>query len=418
MALGTWLEYFISRGHMTNTNFAFGIDGQTDPVVIKEKASNFMKEILNDQEFSNLLDGKRGTHSIRKMATTRSRRHGCTKDEVDTRARWKQRRQQDVYADTVLPWPDAKVAAALCKGGPIHYQAKAESGSSEDWILCYVVPFISTKHCRSFSLVLGRALLWRVFDEDQQASVPATICTRIKNAYRDLGSRCTLQDGENPVTKVPLIVSGTDAEVHVELLIDADTNDGGNGTRPRRLDVEQMRHMNSLLINLRRDNADLRNEVARIHERHEHLLTRMNRNIIHVMRNPVLRHQRQQNNRDVENEIVNAGVVEDQARVALLSRSPRTLHTLWNEYEFGLANRKPAKDFTAAERGQVKYVYHRRKVLWDKVAEMVRSGWSAHDACNRMYEVYGESSSVTQIINQMRRDRRNGGHPALRIIQS
>jgi len=225
-----------------------------------------------------------------------------------------------------------------------------------------------------------------------------------QNAYRDLGSRCTLQDGENPVTKVPLIVSGTDAEVHIELLIDADTNDGGNGTRPRRLDVEQMRHMNSLLINLRRDNADMRNEVARIHERHEHLLTRMNRNIIHVMRNPVLRHQRQQNNRDVENEIVNAGVVEDQARVALLSRSPRTLHTLWNEYEFGLANRKPAKDFTAAERGQVKYVYHRRKVLWDKVAEMVRSGWSAHDACNRMYEVYGESSSVTQIINQMRRD--------------
>jgi len=49
---------------------------------------------------------------------------------------------------------------------------------------------------------------------------------------------------------------------------------------------------------------------------------------------------------------------------------------------------------------------------------MVRSGWSANDACNRIYEVYGESSSVTQIINQMRRDRRNGGHPALRIIQS
>jgi len=65
----------------------------------------------------------------------------------------------------------------------------------------------------------------------------------------------------------------------------------------------------------------------------------------------------------------------------------------------------------------VKYVYHRRKVLWDKVAEMVTSGLSANEACNRIYEVYGESSSVTQIINQMRRDRRNGGHPALRLVQ-
>ena len=102
---------------------------------------------------------------------------------------------------------------------------------------------------------------------------------------------------------------------------------------------------------------------------------------------------------DVRRALVSSGRKDD-----FMYRSPRTLHTLWNEYEFGLANRKPAKDLTAAERGQVKYVYHRKKVLWDKVAEMVRSGWSAHDACNRMYEVYGESSSVTQIINQMRRD--------------
>jgi len=142
--------------------------------------------------------------------------------------------------------------------------------------LCFVVPSIASKYSRSFSLVLGRALLWRVIDEDQQVSVPAIICIRIKNAYRDLGNRCTFLDGLNPVQKVPLIVTGADAEVHIEVLNDDDINDGANGTRPRRHDVEQMRHMNTLLINLRRDSADLRNEVARIDERHGRLLATMN----------------------------------------------------------------------------------------------------------------------------------------------
>ena len=421
MSLSTWLEHFISQGHMSVTNFAFGIDGQTNPELIKERASNFMKQIINDEEFINIVvDGKRGTHSIRKMTTTRARRHGCSKDEVGTRARWKRQRQQDSYADTILPWPDAKVAAALCKGGPIHYHVKEDSGITEDWILLFVVPSIASKYCRAFTLVLGRALLWRVFDEEQQALVPAIICTRVKNSYRDIGNRCRLPDGENPVEKVPLIITGTDAELHIEVLIDDDMDHTeANGTRPRRLDVEQMRHMNTLLVNLRRDNTELRAEVARIHERHERLLMTMNRNLIHLMRNPLVgRVQRQQNNRDVEDGIAIAGVIEQQANSALLSKSPRTLHTLWNEYEFGLANRKAAKDFTAAERGLVKYTYHRRKVLWDKVAEMVRSGWSANEACNRIYEVYGENLSVTQILNLMRKDRTNGGHPLLRMVQS
>ena len=66
----------------------------------------------------------------------------------------------------------------------------------------------------------------------------------------------------------------------------------------------------------------------------------------------------------------------------------KSLYALWSEYEFGLANHKAAKDFNAVERGRVKYVYHRRKVVWDQVTEMVRSGWSAHEACDIIYDVY------------------------------
>ena len=97
-------------------------------------------------------------------------------------------------------------------------------------------------------------------------------------------------------------------------------------------------------------------------------------------------------------------------------RFPRDLHTLWQEYEFGIGGRKAAKLFTAAERGQVKYKYHRRKVVWDQVTIMIRAGHTAQTAIDRILEVYGGGEnrrSVTMIINQMRRDKRNGGDPLL-----
>ena len=34
----------------------------------------------------------------------------------------------DTYADSTLPFPDAKVCAALCKGGPVHYKVRENSG--------------------------------------------------------------------------------------------------------------------------------------------------------------------------------------------------------------------------------------------------------------------------------------------------
>ena len=76
-----------------------------------------------------------------------------------------------------------------------------------------------------------------------------------------------------------------------------------------------------------------------------------------------------------------------------------------------------AKDFNAVERGRVKYVNHRRKVVWDQVSEMVRSGWSAYEACNKIHDVYGDNQTVTGITNQLRNDRNHGGYPALRVTQ-
>jgi hypothetical protein len=87
---------------------------------------------------------------------------------------------------------------------------------------------------------------------------------------------------------------------------------------------------------------------------------------------------------------------------------------LWHEYEFGLGGRKAAKLFSSAERGHVKHKYTMRKIFWDKVTLMIRSGYSAQTAIDKIYEVYSTRHSVTKILRLMKSDKRRGGHPDLR----
>jgi Transcriptional activator of glycolytic enzymes len=99
---------------------------------------------------------------------------------------------------------------------------------------------------------------------------------------------------------------------------------------------------------------------------------------------------------------------------AALSQSPKDLYVLWEEYEFGIQGRKAAKRFSTKERGHVRYKFHQRKVVWDKIAQMIRQGHTYLTAIDEIYRVYGESSTVTEIINRMRTDRMAGGHRHLR----
>jgi len=97
------------------------------------------------------------------------------------------------------------------------------------------------------------------------------------------------------------------------------------------------------------------------------------------MRNPLRRQMRpnaqNESSRDLDNAVAAAADAEETSGAALLSKCPKSLHALWNEYEFGLANHKAAKDFRPSGRGKVKHVYARRNVLWhQKVSEMIRSG--------------------------------------------
>ena len=105
---------------------------------------------------------------------------------------------------------------------------------------------------------------------------------------------------------------------------------------------------------------------------------------------------------------------QDSVRVARLSKCPRDLYCLWKEYEFGLDGKKPAKDYTAVERGQCKYAYSRRKCFWEVIEKLIRRGYTSDTACDKVYSIYGRNSSVTKVLLAIRKDRQQGGHAQLR----
>ena len=97
-------------------------------------------------------------------------------------------------------------------------------------------------------------------------------------------------------------------------------------------------------------------------------------------------------------------------------KCPRMLNDLWRECEFGMCGNKPAKDSTPHERGQVKVTYCPMKVFWDKVAKLIRAGFTADEALDKNYRAFGERLSVSAILTKMILDRRNGGVPVFIFV--
>ena len=117
-------------------------------------------------------------------------------------------------------------------GGPITYIIKEGSGINDRWILDDVVPTLhqrsaldNVKHRlhRQVCLIQGRASLWKIFDTCG-SKLPAATTNQVKTAHNNIGTRCNVQAGENPVRKAPIGVTGADAELIIEELIGIDPN--------------------------------------------------------------------------------------------------------------------------------------------------------------------------------------------------
>jgi len=91
---------------------------------------------------------------------------------------------------------------------------------------------------------------------------------------------------------------------------------------------------------------------------------------------------------------------------AQLCNRPKFFHELWKEWMAGMGGNKAAKYFTSAERGKAKTKYSARKVFWDKTSELVRAGHTSERACDLVYEAYGHSTGVSEVLRRMAVDRR------------
>jgi hypothetical protein len=111
-----------------------------------------------------------------------------------------------------------------------------------------------------------------------------------------------------------------------------------------------------------------------------------------------------------------AGIAAPMSAAVSLSPNPKHLADLWTEWCHGIGPRKAARNFSAAERGTVKRTFSKRKNAWDLIARLVDAGFSSTAAISKVYQAYGTSLSMSQLLEAIRKDKAQGGHPSLRIL--
>ena len=380
-----------------------------DAVRTKEACSRALRNVFRNQAFVRApYPEPLGMHSVRKYGTTWPRRRGILKDFIDQRARWKgRRRMQDRYADLALPWLDIKTANALCIGGAVKYKVKEGCGISDQWIAQTVAPGIASQFNSAIAAILGKSLMWAVFDPEISSLVPASIRMRIVAAYNTLGEDARLADDQNPIEKAPLMCYENDGVVVIDEVPNNEPMmaQGAGGQVVGGHDPVGWRNaMYVKVSNLEQRIVVVQNYQASHHNAIESRLRSLEANTSRIALQPVFR------------PVQGVGVDEDgggTVGAATLSKCPRNLYVLWQEYQFGLGGRKPARQFTAVERGRVKFKYSRRKIIWGAIDRMVRGGATAQVAIDRIYEVYGRLN-VSAMAAAMREDEKRGGHQQLR----
>ncbi len=279
---------------------------------------------------------------------------------------------------------------------------------SDNLILDYVVPNMVRHGIPSeVCIVFGRAVLFRVFDRTGEDVVPTPMRESTMQAYHELESHNILEDGCNPIKRRPLIVTGYNMEVIIDLM-EADDDDGQGGLAngdgdPRRAAMvrnQEVRMLSSQILHLRRELCDAWTEGDRQLTIMKRKLARLSNNLTcpsnrpgmlgykrRWLRNeqggvmsiwlhstttgtaartvegvPVLggehgTSQHEFEGLDMQEVFHGDGSIKDAndpvlvVPVAKLSKCSQNLYDLWKEYEFGFNGCKAAKDWNSSERG-------------------------------------------------------------------
>ena len=417
--LGLYLEETLSRNPDQVYLFT-DATGNNAAVNLKQTYRKRLERVVWSQdEFTALATEEDeegvGTHSYRKFPSNYVRGCGCSPDEIEIRGRWKTQGQRVVfrYIDVKQLSIDAKVAGVLSVGGPIKYKFNDGVNLTDDWLFENVVPNTrrrfpnDTRLCR----VLAKSILFAALDNEVgEEYVPGPMRDRITAAYIP-----THPNIAQPVIRVPLTIYRIQDTLMIDEMTAGETEPapeagGAGGAAPVGFNNQQVQQLLINLQSLQRSVAEnhqqMTQSVSSLRTWTQQQFRTVNTNIRSfggTIQGALARQDPQQQARrrqatDPERQVEQEGTLP-----ATLSPTPRTLAELWEEYQFGIGGRKPAKDWTATERGNrihgIKQKYYRRKFVWWTMEELIRRGDTRNTAINKIRTAYGWRCSVTQIIN-------------------
>ena len=424
---------------LTKDGFLFG------GTAARHSVRRLFDSLIQDEEFTALLAGLLGNHSVRKGSATFAMRSGLSRDHTNRRGRWRVRKQVvDAYIEINLPYPDALAAHKLCGSkGSCRYRPQVDL--TDSFILEKIVPNCQRLLGDPAALPLGHALLWAAFQDkfhhdEEFPLIPPNLRDQVVAAYETQYGSIEAQNKDNPIKRVGIVPQGTGDQV---TMIEIDYEEDEDAATVRRntnnlsstsggLSSDVAAPLLAHQMTVQREIQDVKTQVLQqlfeMRSQHERQYSIITRNIKRIALQPVVRRsnllprvvdtqgtQGQNEEEQKEEDDEELAMLLIRRRPAKLYKSPKTLFDVWQEYQFGINGEKPAKDFTHEERGKNKCMYCRRKVFWDVVSNLVRAGHTSDVAIDKVYQAYGRSTSVTRILVQMVRQRKDGGHPSLRV---
>ncbi|KUF75838.1 hypothetical protein AM587_10003726 [Phytophthora nicotianae] len=418
-ALLSLAVYIESTANVSSSEFLYTNPNDGDRVVRR-----YLANMVKHDGFKKLKAGNIGTHSLRKGAATYATRSGISKGFVNRRGRWRTRKGVvDIYIDNTQPYPDAKTAAVLTgPAGPCFYTLRPGIGGvTTEFLVDQVAPTVKQVMGESIAATLALPLLWVAgLEAYEYALLPSKLQQKNLRAFANVGGNHAL----NPVVREEFCVTGDGSQLNLVVIDSCGNPDqpnnlaaspshnvypgsalGGEGSR------REFAALYSQIGAGRRHTTEVLNEVLRLRRESQRELQKIQAILKRIAMQPAFR--RNVNTQDIAATPPNPST--HQASTAVLSKRPKDLFELWHEYQIGCGDLKAAKDFTAIERGANKFAFSRRKVFWDVVASLVRSGFTSDAAIDKVYSVYGRQLSVSSILVALRADRKNGGHPRLRV---
>ena len=261
--------------------------------------------------------------------------------------------------------------------------------------------------------------MWACFEPSMELRVLQETRMRIRDAYSRLIERPLTENEANPIRRTFLLVTGDEEHLVVQEAYeegDEHGDDRHGSTNPQGAAMatqnEQIRSLYCTVRDLRREIRELKIDMMEERSSADNKLNKIMAALNRLSRTPPAVF-RPRNAAPPNVPVGDVPVGEDPAPVqvipppqtAVLSSKPANLYTLWAEWHQGVGGLKPARLFTAEERGRSRFKFSRRKIVWDAVQALILSGDSHQVAVDKIYQQYGENLTVSQIISKMQKER-------------